>query len=195
MRLPRGCRNSLSEKLGGSHFTSPVKSFNAVEAEIQAFQRFIERHKFTEKRNSDISHKDLPENWSDHRYLHILYPTIVRAIAMAVRLMKRIDDLAVGPEARFFWSKLRQRRYDRTMRAKVQYLLTPHIKLSAESRAAVMRDEMRRGKVFWEPMQTLINGQPAVVPVYKKWAAVLLNNGVIFLDVYPLIELQNIQVA
>jgi hypothetical protein len=44
-------------------------------------------------------------------------------------------------------------------------------------------------------MQTLINGQPAVVPVYKKWAAVLLNNGVIFLDVYPLIELQSIQVA
>jgi hypothetical protein len=138
-------------KIGRLTFYFASEKLQSFEAEVQAFQRFIERHKFTEKRNSDISHKELPEKWSDHRYLRIPYPMIVRAIAMAVRLMKRIDDLAVGPEARFFWSTLRQRRYDRTLRAKVQYMLAPHIKLSAEERAAVMREEMRRGKVFGSP--------------------------------------------
>jgi len=97
------------------------------EAEVRAFQQFIEGKKFTEKRNSDISHKELPEKWSDHRYLRIAYPTIVRGIAMAVRLMKRIDNVAVGPEAHFFWCKLRERRYDRTLPAKVQYMIAPHI--------------------------------------------------------------------
>jgi len=74
-------------------------------------------------------------------------------------------------------------------------MIAPHIKLSEKERAAVMKEEMRRGKVFWEPMQTVVNGQQAVVPVCKKWAAVLLGDRVIFLDVYPLVALQTINTA
>ena len=175
-------------KIGRLTFYFASQKLRRFEAEVRAFQQFIEGKKFTEKRNSDISHKELPEKWSDHRYLRIAYPTIVRGIATAVRLMKRIDDVAVGPEARFFWRKLRERRYDRTLPAKVQYMIAPHVKLSEKERAAVMKEEMQRGKVFWEP----VNGQRAIVPVCKKWAAVHLGDRVVFLDVYPLIALQSI---
>jgi hypothetical protein len=163
-------------KIGRLTFHFASEKLCMFEAEVRLFQRFIDQHKFTDKRNSDISHKELPEKWSDHRYLHIPYAMIVRGIAMAMRLMKRIDDFAVGPEARFFWRKLRERRYDRTMPAKVQYMIAPHIKLSEKERAAVMKEEMKRGQVIWEPMQTVVNGQQAVVLVHKKWGVVAFND-------------------
>ncbi len=131
-------------KIGRLTFYFASQKLRMFEQETRVFQRFIDQNKFTEKRNSDISHKELPEKWSDHRYLRIPYAIIVRGIAIAMRLMKRIDDVAVGPETRFFWRKLRERRYDRTMPAKVQYMIAPHIKLSEKERAAVMKEEMKR---------------------------------------------------
>jgi predicted transcriptional regulator len=80
-------------KIGRLTFYFASQKLQRFEAEVRAFQQFIERKKFTENRNSDISHKELPEKWSDHRYLRIPYPTIIRGIAMAMRLMKRIDDV------------------------------------------------------------------------------------------------------
>jgi len=55
-------------KIGRLTFYFASEKLQSFEAEVQAFQQFIERHKFTEKRNSGISHKELPEKWSDHRY-------------------------------------------------------------------------------------------------------------------------------
>jgi hypothetical protein len=89
-------------KIGRLTFYFASQKLRRLEVEVQAFARFIEREKFTQKRNWNISHKELPEKWADHHYITIPYPTIVRGIAMAVRLMKRIDDMAVGPEASFF---------------------------------------------------------------------------------------------
>jgi hypothetical protein len=182
-------------KIGRLTFYFANQKLRRFEAEVRTFQRFIQRQRFSEKRNSDISHKELPEKWVDHRHLRIPYPTIVRGIAMAVRLMKRIDGVAVGPEARFFWHKLRERRYERMLLPKVQYMIAPYIKLSEQERAAVINEEFRQGKLVWEPMQTVVNGRQTTVQVCKKWAAVLVDNRVIFLDAYPLNELCSIEVG
>ncbi|MGD0288871.1 MAG: hypothetical protein ABSC63_04320 [Candidatus Binataceae bacterium] len=180
-------------KIGRLTFHFASKKLAKFEAETRAFRQFIQKKRFTEKRNSDISHKELPENWSDHREFNIPHLTIVRGIAMAIRLMKRIDAVAVGPETRFFWRKLRERRYDRTLPPKVQYMLGPLIRLSEQERATVINEEAQQGNSIWEPMETSLDGKPATVPVCKKWAAVILGNQVIFLEQYPLVQLGPIE--
>lgn len=198
-KLEDGVVARLSElaepKIGRLTFHFASQKLRRFESEAGGFQRFIQERRFSEKRNSDISHKELPEKWSDHRHLRIPYPTIVRGIAMAVRLMRRIDGVAVGHEARFFWHKLRERRYERMLLPKVQYMIAPYIKLSEQERAAIMNEELRQGKLVWEPMETVVNGRQTTVQVCKKWAAVLVGNGVIFLAAYPLNELRSMEVG
>jgi len=178
-------------KIGRLTFYFAYRKIGKFEAEVCAFQKFIQRKRFTEKRNADIAHKELPEKWTDHRQITIPYGDIVRAIAMAIQLMKRIDRAAVGPEARFFWPKLRRRRYQpRKLAPKVAYMIAPLIKLEPHERIAVINEELREGKEVWETIETIINGQPATVPACKKWGVVLLGPQVTVLDVYPLQELK-----
>ena len=181
-------------KIGRLTFYFASQKMAKFGIEVRTFRQFIQGKRFTEKRNSDISHKELPEKWSDHRYLRISYPTIVRGIVMAVRLMKRVDRIAVGPEARFFWRKLREQRYERMFPPRVQYMIAPHVKLSEKERAAVMNEELQQGKLVWEPMETMLNGQQTTVQACKKWGAVLLSNQVIFLEAYPLNQLGSIEI-
>ncbi|MGZ5443762.1 MAG: hypothetical protein ACXW5U_17680 [Thermoanaerobaculia bacterium] len=181
-------------KVGRLTFHFAYKKTGKVEAEVRRFQKSVQRKRLTERRNSDIAHKELPETWTDHRHLSIPYRDIVHAIVMAFRLMKKFDRAAVGPEARFFWQKLRQGRYaeDKKLLPKVAYGIASHIRLEPHERIAVINDELREGRKVWEPMQTLVNGQPATVPVNKKWAVVLLGPQLMVLDVYPLQELKSI---
>jgi hypothetical protein len=160
---------------------------------VSEYARFVRKNRFVEKRNLEISHKELPEKRLEHAPIHIPYPTIVRALALAMRLMKKIDKIAVGHEARFFWPKLRRRRYEPSLSPHVEYVIAPYMKLTPAERGAVLDEEAREGKAVWEPMRTKINGEERIVIVNKKWAGILVApNQVMFLDVYPLNNLESI---
>jgi hypothetical protein len=190
---------SLSElaarRIGRLTFHFASAKLGGFDAEVQAFQHFVRSEHFVEKRNANISHKEVPERWSDHREIHIPYPTLVRGIAMALRLMKNVDAKAVGPEAPAFWRKLRERRYERKLPPRVAYMLGPYIKLSRQERVEIMNKELQLGKAVWETASVPVNGQDTTVSVCKKWAAVRLEDRVVLLDQYPLIELGSITIG
>jgi len=177
------------------HFASK-KLAGKFDSEAEAFSRFVETNRFTTKRNQEISHKECPEQWSQHAPLHIPYRTILKTLAFAMRLMKRIDHVAVGPEASFFWPKLRHRRYDMKLSAHVEYMIAPLIKLTQEERGAVLAEEAQAGTAVWEPMSTKVNGQQVTVLVNKKWAGILVSpQQVMFADNYPLNSLESIEIT
>jgi hypothetical protein len=77
------------EKIGRLNFYFAAEKLGKFHSEAADFSRYVEKNGFRQKRNQDISHKELPEKWEDHRApLHIPYCIILRAIASAVRLMK-----------------------------------------------------------------------------------------------------------
>lgn len=180
-------------KVGRLTFYFASQKLSSFSSDVREYQKYVKAARFTEKRNADISHKELPEKWPDHRHIHVSYESIVHGIVMALRLMKEIDSEAVGPEATFFWRKLRERRYERQLPAKAQYMIGPYIKLSIDERISVMNAELQQGKVVWERMETNLNGQPATLWACKKWGAVVLGSRVLLLDQYPLINLTSIQ--
>jgi hypothetical protein len=64
--------SELSEKkIGRLNFHFANEKLNQLGKETEEFIKYIKKSNFKEKRNKDISHKELPEQWSDHRYLHI----------------------------------------------------------------------------------------------------------------------------
>jgi hypothetical protein len=96
------------EKIGRLTFYFVQQKLNKFDAEIKAFARFVESSRFCEKRNYDISHKELPEQWTDHKFIHIGYFKIVKSVALALRLMKRIDRAVLGPSAPHLWREMRK---------------------------------------------------------------------------------------
>ncbi len=89
------------EKVGRLTFYFAAKKLKELDADVEAFSRFITREKFQQKRNHDISHKELPEKWSDHRLIVIPYRTLLKGIIHALRLMKTIDGIVLGPAAKY----------------------------------------------------------------------------------------------
>lgn len=51
-------------KIGRLNFYFAAVKLNTLQSEADEFASFIEKHRFREKRNYDISHKKLPETWS-----------------------------------------------------------------------------------------------------------------------------------
>ena len=49
------------------------------------------------------------------------------------------------------------------------------------------------GKIIWTEMKTKVNGSPMSVLVNKEWGLLLLGNGVLPLDEYPVQRLESIQ--
>jgi hypothetical protein len=179
-------------KIGRLTFHFASAKLNALQTEEDSFRRFIQREKFDEKRNYDISHKELPERWSDHQYISIPYRTLLRAVGRASVLMKKIDRLALGPSAPFLWREMRERRYSIMNPPSSMYLLLPHLRLSNDVRTKIVRQEMEEGREVWSEMGTKINGTETRVYACKKWGAVLLGDRILCLDQYPLQELSQI---
>ena len=70
------------EKIGRLNFYFAAEKLVKFQKEVLYFSKYIEKNGFRQKRNHDISHKELPEKWEDHRApLHIPYRTIVRAVS------------------------------------------------------------------------------------------------------------------
>ncbi len=163
-----------------------------LEDEAKYFSRFIRNNRFKEKRDRDISHKVAPQTWDDRTYLHIDYRLILRAVAMALRLMKKIDRRYLGPSAPLLWQKVCLNRFRPMSPPRVSYMILPHMYLSPEERQQVISQEMTEGSATFEPMKTLVNGIESSVLVYKKWSGVLLRDRLIVLETYPLQQLSSI---
>lgn len=188
--------SELSEaKIGQLTFHFAAVKLGAFESEAQDFRRFIEKRGFLEKRNMDISHKELPEEWSDHKHRSIKYRLIVEGVSRAMIIMKKIDRKVIGPSAPYLWREVRQKRYSVMNPPKVSYMLLPFMALSKETRAKVIRAEMAEGRNVWSDMTTVVNGVPTRLSVCQQWGAVLLPSGTLLLDQYPLQELTNIEVS
>ncbi len=180
------------EKIGRLTFHFVQQKLSKFDSEIKAFARFVESSRFREKRNYDISHKELPEQWTDHKDIHIPYFTVLKGIGLALRLMKRIDRSVLGPSAPYLWNEMRKKRYEPMDPVNSQYLLLPFFRLSDRQRIDVINQESAEGKEVWVDMPTKINGVDATVKACKEWGVVLLGARAIVLDTYPLLSMPNI---
>ena len=93
------------KKIGRTNFYFAARKLKKFETEAAAFSKFVTANKLCRKRNQEIAHREQPEQWFEDREIHIPYGTLVKATAMALRLMKRIDRSVLGPAAPFLWSR------------------------------------------------------------------------------------------
>jgi hypothetical protein len=173
-------------KIGRLTFHFAATKLGKLDSEVEAFRTFITREKFQQKRNHDISHKELPEQWATHRPVVIPYRTLCRGVGNALRLMKKIDRIVLGPAAKYLWPEMRKKRYQLMNPASAAYMLVPHMNLSPEIRQRVIMEEMAEGRQVWSDMTTTINSQKATISVCREWGAFLSPGGMIVLPHYPL---------
>ncbi|HKZ54401.1 MAG TPA: hypothetical protein VJ123_02895 [Anaerolineales bacterium] len=160
------------KKVGRLNFYFAAIKLKAFEREAADFARYVDSARFTEKRNYDISHKELPETWSEHKHIHVEERAIVRAIATAHRLIKRIDASRIGPAALYLWREVRRKRYELHLPGKVGYMLLPYMNPGPEARQRIVEEEERAGKNVWIVMPTMVNGRPATIRVAKEWGVI-----------------------
>jgi hypothetical protein len=179
--------SELSEpKIGRLTFHFAATKLGKLSAEVRTFATFITRAKFQQKRNLDISHKELPEKWAQHGPIVIPYRTLCRGVGHALRLMKKIDHVVLGPAAKYLWPEMRKKRYQLMNPASAVYMLVPHMNLSPEIRQKVILEEMAEGRPAWADMAATINGQQMMVSACREWGAFLLGGRMIVLPHYPL---------
>lgn len=181
------------EKIGRLTFYFAAQKLGRFHREVAVFGAYVARYGLRDKRNKDVSHKELPETWSDHRQLHIPYRVLVRATALAIRLMKRIDRQVLGPSAPYLWREARKRRYQFMSPPRVGYMLLPYLRLSAYERIQVVHEEAQEGTAPWVPVPTTVDGHPTHVLANRKWGVLLLGDRLLALDAYPLQELSSIE--
>ena len=181
-------------KIGQLTFYFAAQKLKKLDAEVETFSDFIVREKFQQKRNLDISHKNMPEQWAVHGPIVIPYRTLLKGIVRALRLMKMIDGIVLGPAAKYFWREIRKKRNQLMAPASAMYMMLPCMNLSPEIRQRVIMEEMAEGRQVWSEMTTTINGQETKVSVCREWGAVLLPGRIIVLDQYPLQQLSSINV-
>lgn len=190
-----GLSELAEKKIGRLNFYFAGKKINKLSKDINDYGKFIKKNRFKEKRNYEISHKELPEKWKDHKFVGIPYKKIVKGIVKAMLLMKKIDDIFLGPCAKYLWRKMRKRRYIPMGLAKVNYMLLPYYRLSKNERVKIISEEVKKGENVWVNINAIINGQKKKILACKKWGAIIIENKVIILDQYPLIDIKNIEIS
>lgn len=181
------------QEIGRLTFYFAARKLGGFEADAATFERYIRNHRIREKRNRDVSHKQLPEKWSDHRDLRIPYRALIKAVALALRIMKRIDRHALGPSAPYLWRQARKRRYQFMSPPRAGYMLVPYLNLPPDERIRILEEELREGVDVWSEMPTMINGQPVKVLACKKLGIIVLGDRVLALEQYPLQKLSGIK--
>ena len=170
------------QKIGRLTFHFAHLKLNALEKEALDFTHFIRKDRFEEKRNYDISHKKLPEKWTEHKSINIPYTVILKGIAHAFRLMKKIDTIHLGPRAKYLWRENRRRRHKPMYPAKVGYMILPYLWLSNEDRSKIIQEEMSEGRDIWKDMPIKINGKQTIVKTYGEFGALILGGRIVLLD-------------
>ena len=182
-------------KVGQLTFYFAARKLNVLMSEADSFSEFIRKNRLKEKRNTDISHKELPEQWSDHRAeIHIQYRTLVRAVVLALRLMKRIDADVLGRSWRYLWREARKRRYDFMYPPRAGYMMLPYLNLPSAVRVRLVVEELQAGRDVLSEVPTMINGHPGAVLACKEWGVIILPDGRLMpTDQYPLMSLASIE--
>jgi hypothetical protein len=188
---------SLSElsgrKVGQLTFYFVQEKLHLLKDEIDKYEQFIHSNRFCEKRNYEISHKQLPEKWSEHKYIPISYRLIVKGIVLALRLMKKIDKIVLGPSAPFLWREMRKRRYTPVGPAKAAYMILPHLCLNEIDRIKIVFLEAKEDKNTWVDMKTTSDGSDIIIKACKKWGVIQWHDSIMALKQYPLIEITSIE--
>jgi hypothetical protein len=161
---------------------------------VGGFRDFVTRSQFEEKRNKEISHKEFVIDWEAERApIRVKYALALRGLAMAVRVMKRMDEQLYGRlHAQFMWSELRKRRYSTTMLPRAAYMIAEHILIPEAIRARIIQQEIREGRFHQEVIETVVNGVNVQVYASRKWGAVNLGGHLLVLPQYPLQKLEKI---
>ncbi len=182
------------EKIGRTNFYFTAKKLQRHADDAERFSRFVVAKQLRRKRNAEIAHREQPEEWFEERPIRIRYRTIIQGLGMAVRLMKKIDRVALGPAAPFLWLEARKKRRDLELvaPARAMYLLLPHFRLSEAVRVRVVLLEQAEGKVVWAEMATRVNGEAATVLANREWGVLMLGNRCMALPEYPLQRLDSI---
>jgi hypothetical protein len=180
------------KKIGRTNFHFAVEKLGSCKADAAAFSKFVVSNNLQRKRNREISHREQPEKWFDHRDIRVSYRILVNATALTLRLMKRIDRKYLGPAAPFLWRQARKKRYDLGGPPRALYMLVPHMNLSEEDRIRIAMLEQQEGKAIWNEIETSVNGNPARVLVCKEWGLLLLGGRCVALARYPLQNLSAI---
>jgi hypothetical protein len=181
------------QKIGRLTFHFAAVKLGRLEAEACVFKTFIVRQRFQQKRNIDISHKECPEEWAKHGPIVIPYLTLLRCVGHALRLMKKIDRIVLGPASKYLWREVRKKRYKLMSPASVAYMLVPYMNLSPEIRQRVILEEMAEGRPVWSDIAVIVNGQEVTVSACREWGALLLGGRILVLSHYPL-QSANIQI-
>jgi hypothetical protein len=137
----------------------------------------------------------MPERWDDHKILLIPFPTVLRGVALATILMKKVDQVYLGPSAPYLWREMRKQKRTLMMPLRAKYVLLPYMKLSPENRIAIIEEERLQGEIGWTLMPTKLNGIQTEVLVNRKWGAVKLGDRVVMLDQYPLNDFKSIDLS
>lgn len=185
-----GRLSELAEnKVGQLTFYFAARKLKLFSKEVDAFTAYVIKTKIRDKRNRDVSHKQLPGEKTNQTYLHIEYPILLRAVALALRLIKRIDRHVLGPSAPFLWKEARKRRYEFLSPPRAGYMLVPYLNLSPDERAQIVMQELAEKRIVLTEEPTMFNGQPATVLACKPWGVIVLGDQLLALEVYPLINL------
>jgi hypothetical protein len=175
--------SELSEKkVGRLNFFFAYQKINNLEKEVDEYSSFINKSNIKKKRNFDISHKELPERWSDHISINVPYKIVVIAIVKALRLMKEIDKHHLGPKSKYYWKEMRKRRYRVMYPAKVGYMIMPRIWLSNEERASIIIDELAAEIDNWHDMSVKIDGLEKTIRAYGEMGAIDIDGNIMILD-------------
>lgn len=183
------------EKVGRANFYFASVKIGSLTNETSKFSKFVISKQFRRKRNQEIAHREQPEQWFEDRPIYIGYRTVMRGLAMAVRLMKAFDRKHLGPASPYLWGEARKKRSHFLAPARAAYLLLPYLLLSSETRVRVALQEQAEGKVIWTEMKTTINGAPASILANKEWGLLLLGHRILPLDEYPLQSLESVNLG
>jgi len=180
------------DKVGRLNFFFAARKVQLLTDRVQQFASWLNKNRFKEKRNHDISHKVIPLTWDDNRLIDIPYRLLLKAIALALRLMKQIDRIQLGPAAPFLWREMRKRRYGLTHPAKSTYLLMPYLKLTRRDRKEIILLEEKECRQVWTRLVAMVDGKRRLIPACREWGAIKVNGQLLVFDEYPLISIEDI---
>ncbi len=161
--------------------------------EVLEFKDFVIKGRLKDKRNQHISHKQLPETWTEHKEIHIPILTIGKCLSLGVKLMIKIDKVFLGPSTIYLWREVLKNKSVPMRPLGTNFMVLPYMNLNQETRGIIIRKEMEAGLPVWETVKAKVNGVERDVIICKKWGAILMDpHSFVIHPNYPLIELREI---
>jgi hypothetical protein len=183
------------KKAGRINFFSVATELGQFEKETTAFTAFMKNSNFIRRRNAQISHKEMPPCWTKNFDVHVSYKKMLRGLAFALGLMKKIDRKILGPASPYLWREARKKRYQPIYPAHISYNLIPYLRLEEADRIRISLQEIQEGFSSLEEISTKINGKPHKIRACKRWGVIFLGRRVLALAKYPLQELKEIKLG